>query len=362
MEKEQLAGSLGYFNLARGLGMVLILWGHSANLFCARQAVDPGPFTGAGSVLGGGVMAMFFLISGYSFFRRSPKKCLAIQTRNLLRPYGATAAAVLLTKLLLAIVERRSFWEHGGEYILTYLLGLNAEGGGTLFGIPVESVSILWFLLALFGGWVLYNGILQLGSEPLQWLLVGGSAVLGWLLSLHARVWPFCLPIMLVAVFFLAVGAQLRRYHLLEGPLPGWSYLLMGAVLLVSMAFGQVDMVNCLWRLGPLDILASCCCGFLLLRLYGRLLRLPWRGLPGTVLETVGFYSLWVVCLHCYEKVIVPWYRLAWLLSDWPLLGTALCLALRCLVMYGLYRLVSFALNQWDRRHRRKPKIRLEED
>ena len=144
---------LGYFNLARGLGMVLILLGHSMNLYLPPE-VYRNPGLGTGTVIGGGIMAPFFMISGFAFYKRSPKKCFSIQKKLFLYPYIFVAGAVLLTKAGLAVLEKRSFLKHGGELVLTYLFGLNAEGGGKFFGIPIEAVSIFWFILALFGGWL----------------------------------------------------------------------------------------------------------------------------------------------------------------------------------------------------------------
>ena len=54
----QKTDGLGYFNLARGLGIVLILIGHSINPFLTKSA-DYDPFQGAGSILGSGVLAAF---------------------------------------------------------------------------------------------------------------------------------------------------------------------------------------------------------------------------------------------------------------------------------------------------------------
>lgn len=81
MGNNQVRGeSLGYFNLARGLGMVSILAGHSLNPLRSVPETA-GFFTGAGSILGGGIIAAFFMISGFGFYRRSPRKCLAVQKK-----------------------------------------------------------------------------------------------------------------------------------------------------------------------------------------------------------------------------------------------------------------------------------------
>ena len=335
---------LGHFNLARGIGMVLILLGHSMTPFAPVE----GAAMGAGSVLGGGIMAMFFLISGFGFYSRSPKKCLSIQYRLLLKPYWITTAAILLTKLVLAAVKQRPFSRHGGELVLTYLLGLNAEGGGQLWGISIESVSIFWFILALFGGWIIYNGISRLKSRPLQFLLVTACVVGGYLLTLVSKVWFFCLPMALLSVGYLAAGYEIRRHQLLDRKLPVWCWAVLLGISGVCFAFGGVNLVGCYWKLGLLDVAGSFCVGFLLLRLYHRFMTREHHSPVMGLLEAVGFHSLWIVLLHGYEKVIFPWYRLGIRMPQG--IATVVCLLGRCAAMYILFRL----LQALSRRHRRK--------
>ena len=338
---------LGYFNLARGLGMVMILLGHSMTPFAAMEQVG----MGGGSVLGGGIMAMFFLISGMGFYSRSPKKCFSIQYRLLLKPYFLTTAAILLTKLVLALVKQRPFAQHGGQLVLTYLLGLNAEGGGQLWGIPIESVSIFWFILSLFGGWMLYNSICRLHNKNLQILLVISCVVASYGLTLISSVWIFCLPMVLLSVGYLAAGDMIRKFQLLDRKLPVWCWAILLTISLICFCFGGVNQVGCNWKLGLLDVAGSFCVGFLLLRLYNRVMEKSPQGPLTRMAETVGFYSLWILFLHGYEKVIFPWYRLgAWMPKS---VAVVVCLAARCAVMYGLFRLLN-ALNRNRRRKRRK--------
>lgn len=341
MKKRITLESMGYFNLARGIGMVIIIGGHSANIFFDSSRNMQTGIQSAGSILGGGIMAMFFLISGYQFYKRSFKKCLSIQKKNLLYPYWLTFFCIIMTKFFLSVIEKRPFMEHGGEYILTALLGLNAEHGAIWKGIPIESVSIFWFVLALFGGWVIYNYVLDIKNKYLQWGILIGCLFLSWGLSLVAKVWIFCLPLALLAVFFLAMGEKIRKYHLLERRLPVWSYFLMGGLLIFCGMFGQVDMVVCQWKLGPIDMMGSLCCGFLLLRLYCKGMEKIKENRIISFLESIGFYSMWIICFHCYEKIIFPWYRLKSLFILHPVMGTMVCLMLRSMVMFGMFKIVS---------------------
>ena len=351
---SETAASLGYFNLARGLGMVLILLGHSITPFFPEYESTHTLFAGAGSVLGGGIMTMFFMISGFGFYSRSPKKCLATQYKLLLKPYIITATAILLTRLVLALLKQRPFADHGGELVLTYLLCLNAEGGGQIGKIPIESVSIFWFILALFGGWVIFNSIFRLKSKKQQTILIGTCVTVGYLLTLVSQIWPFCLPMMLLSVGYLAAGYGMRQRLLLERRLPGWCWTLLLTTACLSAAFGRVNMVACQWKLGLLDVAGSFCTGFLLMRLYCGFMQKHIQGPIIRLLEAVGFRSIWIVFLHGYEKVIFPWYRLEELLPN--SLAAAVCFAGRCAVIFILFRFLNLA----GRKRRRKPAIIIE--
>ena len=65
------SNSIGYFNLARGIGMLMIVLEHTMQNVAGITAVptETTLFAGTAGVLGGGLMAMFFLISGYGFFK-----------------------------------------------------------------------------------------------------------------------------------------------------------------------------------------------------------------------------------------------------------------------------------------------------
>jgi len=342
--------SLGYFQCARGLGILFIIAGHSITPFFDKtEALESAAlFSGAGSVFGGGVIAMFFMICGFGGGVRGGIGLLryaALQARLLLRPYAVTAASVIAVKLLLSVLRQRPFSQHGGELIPTFLFGLNAEGGGTWLGMTVDSVSVFWFLLALVGGNLILYILDRCQAVRLRTALTAVCVLLGWGMSVAVRIWPYCLPLMLLAAGYLAAGRYLSRTDALTARLPVWSYAFMAAVTLASFAVGGVNMAAGVWRAGVLDIAATFCVGFFLLRLYAAgMERLCARGgRLMTALETVGLYSMPVLCLHAFEKFVFPWYRLETIVGDGApltpagvLLCAAVCFAGRLALIFGL--------------------------
>lgn len=347
--------SLGYFNLARGLGMILILAGHSFVPFLGGNNVtgEPYLFSGLGSVLGGGIMAMFFMISGFGFYTRSPKKCIAIQNKLLLKPYYVVAGALIAARTLLAILKRRPLLATLKELLLTYPLALNAENSTALLGEPIKSISILWFIIALYGGWVIYNGIRRIKSRTIQKRLVITCVIASWLLTLLNKAWPFCIPMALLAVGYLAAGYTMKEKNLLFQKLPRKAWVSMIIVTLISCAFGVVDIGAGIWRLGLIDVAATFCVGYMLLWTYARFMELNLKNSLIQRLERIGNRSIFIVFFHGFEKSLFPWYRLNQVFPNAPLLSTLICFVGRSLIIWAVYRLHSL-YNRKLRKKKRK--------
>ena len=329
--------NLGYFNLARGIGIIMILLGHSMVPFLTAPPEGGGLFSGAGSVLGGGVMAMFFLISGFGFYTRSPKKCWKTQTRLLLYPYYQVAGMLILARIALTVLRGRNLWAALADLLLTLPFGVNAENAGALFGQPLKSVTILWFILALFGGWVIYNGISRVKQDRVRKLLLLACMISSWALTLVSKAWPFCLPMALLAACYLAAGYAIKRKDLLGRKLSVWSWLFLLSVSGVSCAFGMVDIGAGVWKLGLVDVAATFCIGFLFLKLYARFMELEIHNRLIHLIERIGNRSIWVVFFHAMEKSLLPWYRLRDIIPL-PWLSILICFACRSLLIRFAYQ------------------------
>lgn len=336
--KQESIRNIGSYNFARGIGIIFVLVAHTYSLFVAEKSSSNILFSHAGEVFGGGVMMMFFIISGLGFYKRRPARCIKTQSRMLLRPYYIVAVAVLISKLGLAFIRQRSFWKHGGELLLTYLFGLNVAGGGTIAGFPVESIGIFWFIWALFGGWIIYNQISQVSSEKVKNGLVCICVIFGYLLTIFSKVYPFCIHTMLLAVGGIDVGMRIRKNKILESRWPAGLWIILLFSAFISLAWGNVSIVLGQWKLGPLDVCGSFAIGILLVKFFSWIDTKNIHTKAVEQIEKIGFYSIWVVCIHAYEKVIFPWYTLGNRFD--PLISIVICLIGRSCVIYFIYCLV----------------------
>jgi len=339
---QQRQYSLGYFNIARGFGTVIVILGHSMALFLGMlpQAERPPVFADLGRVLGGGVMAMFFLISGFYFQRRSPRMCFTNQWKLLMKPYYTTGIAIFLGLGLRSLLLGHSFKKRAIQTVMTFLLGINASKGGQVFGMPVSTVSIFWYVLALFWGWNLLNwisGFRKRGWKTAAFVLcVAACRVMAELSS----VWVMAIPMSLLAVVYIAMGYEIRKNHLLDRELPGWMWAGIITVSVVCLAFGNVDIAACSWKLGVLDMAGSLCIGFLILRMYKHLMdRISGKCILGSI-EHVGLNSMRILCLHALEKDVIPWRDLQFVFPDRPYLCFLVCLVGRIVLIKLMLQVV----------------------
>ena len=323
--KPRTASSIGMFDMLKGAGMLTIVFAHTAELYPLQTSGGLSLTAFLPFIYREGLMAAFFIASGYGFRKRSISKCIHQQFKSLLKPYAYTA---LFTIVLHFIIHYKTFG---------YLPGTIGESikvaGGFLLGLPHTaeyfgqeffSCGPMWYLLALLVGWVLLDVILNIFPENYVPWAVAGCALLGWGTSL---VWelPFCLIQGAVVVPYLYIGFLAKKHHLLDAPLPPrlfWA-LVAGTVLIAVGAFATrtTDCISLAeWSLGPLSIFLDGAAGFLSIRFFMRLSSRH-HGPVVLFLEAVGRRSLNIFCVHTIELIAVPWYLFVSHFADRPLTG-----------------------------------------
>ncbi len=163
--KPRTVSSLGMFDLLKGIGMLAIVFAHTAELY-PLGTNDVTPFAFALFAYREALMAAFFIASGYGFRKRSIHKCIEQQLKTLLKPYLYTALA---TTVLHAFIHHAAFgsWDaaisESAKVLGGFLLGLPHTA--TYFGQQFFSCGPMWYLVALMLAWVLLDVLLEIFPE-----------------------------------------------------------------------------------------------------------------------------------------------------------------------------------------------------
>ena len=324
--KPRTVSSLGMFDLLKGIGMLAIVFAHTAELY-PLGTNDVTPFAFALFAYREALMAAFFIASGYGFRKRSIHKCIEQQLKTLLKPYLYTALA---TTVLHAFLHHAAFgsWDaaisESAKVLGGFLLGLPHTA--TYFGHQFFSCGPMWYLVALMLAWVLLDVLLEIFPERYITPAVVGVTLLGWGVTL---VWeaPFCIAQGMVSLPYLYIGYLAKKNRWLDKPLPRRTlYILLGGTALTAVGALLAQSTDCIsmgeWTLGPLSILLDAATGFLFIRLFMRLN--CFTGPIAQGLQAIGRNSLNIFCIHTVELIAIPWYLFAAHFTDHPLRGMLL--------------------------------------
>ena len=325
--KPRTVSSLGMFDLLKGIGMLAIVFAHTAELY-PLGTNDVTPFAFALFAYREALMAAFFIASGYGFRKRSIGKCIDQQFKTLLKPYIYTGIA---TTVFHFIIHYSLFGSlHNATYETYKVLGGFALGlphTATYFGQLFFSCGPMWYLVALMLAWVLLDVLLEIFPERYITPAVVGVTLLGWGVTL---VWeaPFCIAQGMVSLPYLYIGYLAKKRRLFETPLSGRAKAgLIASALGVVAGVLLTQSTDCVsmgeWTMGPLSILLDGAVGYGIIRLF-----LKWqRRVDGPIshaIEWVGRRSLFIFCIHTVELTAIPWYLMAAKYADHPVQGMLL--------------------------------------
>ena len=325
--KPRTVSSLGMFDLLKGIGMLAIVFAHTAELY-PLGTNDVTPFAFALFAYREALMAAFFIASGYGFRKRSIHKCIEQQLKTLLKPYLYTAAghhgaprfhSPHSFRLVDAALSRI------GQGLRRFPVGPAPHGH--LLRAAVFSCGPMWYLVALMLAWVLLDVLLEIFPERYITPAVVGVTLLGWGVTL---VWeaPFCIAQGMVSLPYLYIGYLAKKRRLFETPFPAEPRAgLIASALGVVAGVLLTQSTDCVslgeWTMGPLSILLDGAVGYGIIRLF-----LKWqRRVDGPIshaIEWVGRRSLFIFCIHTVELTAILWYLMAAKYADHPVQGMLL--------------------------------------
>lgn len=353
--KRRMIDSIGYFNFARGFGIICVLFGHTIRYFVSTEIIYSGLFSNISTSVGAAIMAMFFMVSGFGFRSKKIKKAISEQAQMLLIPYVVTASLIVAAKLVLAILKQKSFIQNGGDILIAYLIAINGYKS-TILGFTVDNIGILWFLWALFGGWIIYDAITRIGNSKIEYLLVSTGILISFLMIHYSKVWPFVLPHMFQTTGFICVGKLIRDSDFLEKKQNPLVYIILCVSAGITLTFGGVDINSCSWRLSVIDYIGIMCLGILILKGFSALQNRKVKGKLYNAVAILGVNTLYIFCIHGVEAKIIPWYRWTHYFDDRIWLGLFIYLLVRICFIFIAFNLVKFIQHKFFKKKKSKHK------
>jgi fucose 4-O-acetylase-like acetyltransferase len=282
------AERIDWIDVARGLGIVLVVLGHST----VADSVE--------TALYAFHMPLFFVLAGRTFKAPRPGETLGALVRSRFRR--------LVVPYLVCAPVFYALWFFAGRHFgaqaerdvpawvpLAGIAYANGTGDWLVFNV------VLWFLPALFCAevalWVVLRAAGR-GPPAREAGLVAGAALLGYAIGRFVLL-PWGADLALVALVFLFAGVLLARARRGEGgrPIlaPGWALLAAAMLAAVVAVNGRVDMAQRRFHLLPLFYAGGVAGTLLLLEAARQLARSAALRRP---LAYLGRESLMILIFH----------------------------------------------------------------
>lgn len=163
-------------------------------------------------ILYSGFMPLFFIASGYTDNKTLTRDVVIKKSKRLLIPYFFYG---LMGSLFFTIISPTSIYQGGVVHewigLLYARFCLYPYGkADNVFFLPIEATAPLWFLPALFVGFLIYYFFKRLKlRESLLSCLYGGAILITIMLSNLVILLPWSLDIAFLVAFFLFLGNKI---------------------------------------------------------------------------------------------------------------------------------------------------------
>ena len=343
---------LGSFNFIKGIAVCIVILGHIALDFDTSRLTWFYPLFFVLHFLQTPFIPLFFIISGYVFAPNSVKSVFTKMVKALIVPYLVVTLFFSLARPIVLFIQTQSWEKAVDRFVsvtLAFLFGLPIPGK-VLFGYKLSHCAIVWFLLALFWAYNILNLILKTKCLKSQFAWVLGCAALGYGLFWLDFTY-FCIPHGLIATSYFYVGYLLKKSKLLEKGLPRkWMYPVWIAVAVLYASWGHFDLCYGKFRCFPVDYVGAAFLAVLLLVIGIRLGRYEWKIFD--VVNNVGIYSYWVICIHSVEQKCIPWKDFIRAAESWPNVGFIITLIIKAFIIAMCCKLLKMIKKRRYRKHK----------
>lgn len=368
MKDERNVNYPGMFDLLKGIVVIGIILTHILDII-PSEALYKGSFSLLKVFvfslprifsLGTATIPILFMVSGYGFKAISLKKCVRKQAKQLLRPYLLTGAAIVAVHFVChfcAFHYLPGAAKQTGIVALSHLLGIHI--GYQFHGVQLCSTGSVWFLLALFEGWILLTLITNTLPEKCQSILAVCMILLFCFLKGFAAPWityTFCFASIFQCCGNLYWGAQIKKRNWLWVPLSPFARCLLIVLAVTSqiLPFLPIPINSTALYCGTFlfVIIGTECTAFLLMRVGVRANR--WKNWLLDKIRMVGRYSIWVICAHSIECQGLLWYLFVEKMQGHELAAFLIMAVVRGILIFA----ICYLINLFDKRIRKARKQR----
>ncbi len=297
---------IGMFDVLKGILMILIITIHTIGFTNDSLPADVCIRFLAGLYRYGGVIiALFFVLAGYSFKpAKNLKKHLKKQAKEFLLPYAIVVA------LACAVIAVRGALDGSfsvGSVTSVFFAGLyGATKPFEIHGVWVSCIVALWFPLAFFFSDVLYQLLWKIKNEKLTLALIWILTALGVLVpSDIASFVPWTLVQSVSVLGFIEVGRLIKKRKTLYEKRNLFAVLAVLAVWILLHIVSECNIGANLYRFLWLDYAVAAAAGVVFMKGYLA------SGLADAAclapLEYIGRNSMWILYIHSFELVAFPW-------------------------------------------------------
>lgn len=325
--------SLGMFDLAKGIGMILVLLFHSMGLFDSTQGrMLTGYATSLPhAFLSNGLMPAFFIVNGYSFKKKEIKKNFVSMSKLLLLPYLYVAGIVSIISLSKSVVNGTSVKDCLLQYTLPFLT-------------DATRIGPMWFLLALYFGTLIFNIIMQHKNKLVHLGFVFVIYIIG-IIVLDFKWIPYAFSVSFTAVGYIYLGYLIKKSNLLikaDLKVKIGTTLCAFIIIFLAVTYNYIDKVPDLFYIFDEQII-KLLCGVILFS--GTLWLNRFRGNISNKIRLIGRYSFWIFCIHSIEYICIPWENLTKIFGQNTYLVISVVMILR-LIICGLGCYLLYAIKR----------------
>lgn len=293
---------IGWIDITRGIGMLLIIIGHT---------LGPYTFSTVARVIFAVHVPVFFVLSGYLFSQKDWKTIFSKLNRNLLLPYIATCFIMIVANWI-ALHHQNPFIVakiQTHQFIIAALYGVGTNTAIPFMNQTVFAIGAIWFLVAMYIGDLMFNLSFKIAdrfkSTKLILLLSLAECILGFILASKIHfILPWSISAALESQAFYCGGYLIRKSNLIER---SFVYPIIGIVLWGISAYTGFFYLNTGYAANPFFAILGGIGGSFTLMVLSKYLELILSKIPLVLkaIQKFGQLSLLVLCGHIFDLNIL---------------------------------------------------------